>query len=177
MSDSLVKRVEETNVITIGKEIGGTEIALANSEGKARTLSGVKAAEHDNEAVNKGQLDESLKDLSNSLQSDESAVVHYDKKGDDNNTINYESVTFGKGKDSAPVALHNVADGQISKGSHDAINGSQINTISGDVARFLGGGAAFSDGAFTGPSYKISQVDADGNVKQDEFTDVGSAFA
>ncbi|WP_375693461.1 hypothetical protein, partial [Bartonella sp. AP23HLJMH] len=57
-----------------------------------------------NEAVNKGQLDESLKELSNNLQSDDSAVVHYDKTDEENGTINYTSVTFGKGKNSASVA-------------------------------------------------------------------------
>ncbi|WP_208436561.1 hypothetical protein, partial [Bartonella vinsonii] len=70
-------------------------------------------AKDNNDAVNKGQLEKGLKDLSSSLQSDDSAVVHYDKTGDDNNTINYTSVTLGKGKDSTPVGLHNVADGKI----------------------------------------------------------------
>ncbi|MDD9334009.1 MAG: adhesin, partial [Bartonella sp.] len=127
---------EVTKIIKISPQKDGDQITLANSQGESRTLSGVKAAENDNEAVNKGQLDKSLKDLSSSLQSDESAVVHYDKKGDDNNTINYTSVTFGKGKDSAPVALHNVAAGKIAENSHDAINGSQIYLLSEDVAKF-----------------------------------------
>ncbi|EJF82441.1 hypothetical protein MCW_01690, partial [Cardidatus Bartonella washoeensis 085-0475] len=177
VSDNLVKQDEETKVIKIGSEKDGDTITLANSEGKDRTLSGVKAAEHANEAVNKAQLDESLKDLSNSLQSDESAVVHYDKKGDDNNAINYASVTFGKGQDSAPVALHNVADGTIGEGSHDAINGSQINTISQNVAKFLGGGAAFTDGTFTGPTYKLSKISEDGAAEETSYDNVGSAFS
>uniref|UniRef100_UPI001ABAF8FB hypothetical protein n=1 Tax=Bartonella taylorii TaxID=33046 RepID=UPI001ABAF8FB len=71
----------------------------------------VKAAKKENEAVNKGQLDASLKDLSNNLQSDGSAVVHYDKNAKDE--TDYTSVTFGKGKDSVAVGLHNVADGKI----------------------------------------------------------------
>ncbi|EJF79090.1 hypothetical protein MCQ_00922, partial [Candidatus Bartonella washoeensis Sb944nv] len=177
VSDSLVKQDEETKVIKIGSEKYGDKITLANSEGKDRTLSGVKAAEHANEAVNKAQLDESLKDLSKSLQSDESAVVHYDKKGDDNNAINYASVTFGKGQDSAPVALHNVADGKITKDSHDAINGSQINTISGDVAKFLGGNASFENGTFTGPTYKLSKISEDGAAEETSYDNVGSAFS
>ncbi|WP_193756310.1 hypothetical protein [Bartonella henselae] len=40
-----------------------------------------------------------MKELSDNLQSDDSAVVHYDKKTDGN--IDYTSVTLGKGKDSA----------------------------------------------------------------------------
>ncbi|WP_164713719.1 Vomp family autotransporter [Bartonella vinsonii] len=175
--DSLVKKDSETNLITIGKEVEGTEINIVNKDQGDRTLSGLKAATKDNEAVNKGQLDESLKKLSTSLQSDESAVVHYDKTDDKNGSINYTSVTFGKGKSSTPVGLHNVADGKISDKSYDVINGSQINKISQDVAKFLGGDAKFSDGAFTEPTYKLSKVSTEGKVEEAEFKNVGSAFS
>ncbi|CDO46186.1 surface protein/adhesin [Bartonella henselae] len=306
--DSLVKRDLATNLITIGKEIEGSVINIANKSGEARTISGVKEAVKDNEAVNKGQLDTNIKKVEdklteavgkvtqqvkgdallwsnednafvadhgkdsaktkskithlldgniasgstdavtggqlyslneqlatyfgggakyengqwtaptfkvktvngegkeeeqtyqnvaealtgvgtsftnvkneitkqiNHLQSDDSAVVHYDKD-DKNGSINYASVTLGKGKDSAAVALHNVADGSISKDSHDAINGGQIHTIGEDVAKFLGGAASFNNGAFTGPTYKLSNIDAKGDVQQSEFKDIGSAFA
>ncbi|WP_208439313.1 hypothetical protein, partial [Bartonella tribocorum] len=65
----------------------------------------------------------------------------------------------------------------IADKSHDAITGGQINTISQDVAKFLGGETSFKDGAFTGPTYKLSQVDEKGEAKQAEFKDVGSAFS
>ncbi|ATP11794.1 Vomp family autotransporter [Bartonella henselae] len=307
--DSLVKRDLATNLITIGKEIEGSAINIANKSGEARTISGVKEAVNNNEAVNKGQLDTNIKKVEdklteavgkvtqqvkgdallwsnednafvadhgkdsaktkskithlldgniasgstdavtggqlyslneqlatyfgggakyengqwtapsfkvktvkedgkeeeqtyqnvaealtgvgtsftnvkneitkqiNHLQSDDSAVVHYDKNKDETGTINYASVTLGKGKDSAAVTLHNVADGSISKDSRDAINGGQIHTIGEDVAKFLGGDAAFKDGAFTGPTYKLSNIDAKGDVQQSEFKDIGSAFA
>ncbi|SPU28089.1 WXG100 family type VII secretion target [Candidatus Bartonella washoeensis] len=175
VSDSLVKQDEETKVINIGAEKDGTSINIANKSGVDRTLSGVKAAENDNEAVNKSQLDKSLKKLSDTLQSEESAVVLYDK-GTDGNT-DYSSVTFGKGQDSAPVALHNVADGKITKDSHDAINGSQINQISQDVATYLGGGAAFTDGTFTGPTYKLSKISEDGAAEETSYDNVGNAVS
>uniref|UniRef100_UPI001ABB057C Vomp family autotransporter n=1 Tax=Bartonella taylorii TaxID=33046 RepID=UPI001ABB057C len=173
--ESLVKQDKKTKVIAIGGEKDGTSISLANSDGADRTLSGVKAAEKDNEAVNKGQLEKSLKDLSKDLQSDDSAVVHYDKN--EKGSINYESVTFGKGKGSAAVGLHNVADGLIAKGSHDVVNGNQINTLSQDVAKFLGGGASFKEGSFTHPTYELSSVSEDGQVSKSVFNDVGSAFS
>ncbi|WP_208433786.1 Vomp family autotransporter [Bartonella taylorii] len=175
VSESLVKQDKKTKVIAIGGEKDGTSISLANSDGADRTLSGVKAAEKDNEAVNKGQLEKSLKDLSKDLQSDDSAVVHYDKN--EKGSINYENVTFGKGKGSAAVGLHNVADGLIAQGSHDVINGNQINTLSQDVAKFLGGGASFKDGSFTQPTYELSSVSEDGQVSKSVFNDVGSAFS
>ncbi|WP_273724304.1 hypothetical protein, partial [Bartonella sp. AU18XJBT] len=176
VGDSLVKQDADTKVINIGKEVEGTSINIANESGVDRTLSGVKKAENDNEAVNKGQLDKGLKDLSDKLQSDDSAVVLYDKKDDENSAINYESVTLGKGKEAKAVALHNVAAGNITEDSRDAVNGGQINTISGDIAKFLGGATTFTDGVFTGPTYKLSKVSKDGKEEEAEFKDVGTAF-
>ncbi|WP_375646185.1 Vomp family autotransporter, partial [Bartonella sp. CM87QHHN] len=176
VSDSLAKQDEKTKVINIGTEVEGNEINIANKDKGDRILSGVKEAVRGNEAVNKDQLDKSLKELSNNLQSDESAVVHYDKTGDDNSSTNYASVTLGKGKGSAPVGLHNVAEGQISENSHDAVNGGQISKVSQDIAKYLGGGTSFKDGTFTGPTYKLSSVDAKGEVVEKSYGDVGLAI-
>ncbi|WP_208438219.1 hypothetical protein, partial [Bartonella taylorii] len=176
VSDSLVKQDAETKAINIGKEVEGSEINIANKTGADRTLSGVKAATQNNEAVNKGQLDKRLEELSKNIQSEDSAVVLYDKNKDENGTTNYKSVTLGKGENRAPVALHNVADGKIAENSHDAINGGQINKISQDIAKFLGGNAVFNNGAFTAPTYSLSKVDAAGQVEQTDFNDVGAAF-
>ncbi|WP_208439261.1 hypothetical protein, partial [Bartonella tribocorum] len=173
--DSLVQKDAESHRITIGSKVEGSEINIANNSGSDRTLSGVKEATKSNEAVNKGQFDKSLKELSDSFQSDDSAVVHYNKneKGD----VDYTSVTLGKGKNSTAVGLHNVADGKIADKSHDAITGGQVNKISQDVAKYLGGGTSFKEGSFTGPTYKLSQVDEKGEAQQAEFKDVGSAFS
>ncbi|WP_409361442.1 Vomp family autotransporter [Bartonella heixiaziensis] len=172
--ESFVQQDKTTHLLTIGAKSEGSEINIANKTGADRTLSGVKDATKNNEAVNKGQLEKGLKDLSNNLQSDESAVVHYDK-GSDGKT-NYSSVTLG-GKDKTAVGLHNVADGKIAKGSHDAITGGQVNTIGEDVAKFLGGNAAFKDGALSAPTYKISNIAEDGTATEKPYNDVGSAFA
>ncbi|USP00947.1 YadA-like family protein [Bartonella taylorii] len=174
VSDNLVKQDEASKIIKIGAEKDGTEITIVSNEGANRTLSGIKEAIKNNEAVNKGQLDESLKKLSTSLQSDESAVVHYDKKEGDE--TDYTNVTFGKGKDSTPVGLHNVADGKIAENSHDVVTGGQINKIGGDIAKFLGGEVSFKDGALTQPTYKLSQIAKDGVVTENSFNDVGAAF-
>ncbi|WP_330169415.1 YadA-like family protein [Bartonella grahamii] len=172
ISNLLVTKNED--VINVGKGVEGSEINIANKSGKDRTLSGVKAAEKDNEAVNKEQFDKGLKDLSDTLLSDSSSVVLYDKTKDDQ--IDYTNVTFGKGKDAAPVALHNVAAGSIAENSTDVINGGQVHILSTDVAKFLGGDAEFKDGAFKGPTYNLSSIDKDGAVEDKPHTDVGSAF-
>ncbi|UNF47148.1 Vomp family autotransporter [Bartonella krasnovii] len=170
---NLVKWNEEENLINIGKEKEGSEINITNTSGKDRTLSGVKAAINNNEAVNKEQFDKGLKDFSRSLQSDDSAVVHYDKKAEGG--IDYTSVTLG-GKDRGFTTLHNVADGIIADKSHDAITGGQIYKIGEDIAKFLGGNAAFSNGAFTGPTYILSEISKEDKVTNKSFNDVGSAF-
>ncbi|WP_051032933.1 hypothetical protein [Candidatus Bartonella washoeensis] len=67
-SNSLVKREEETNRINIGKQIAGTEINIANKSGDVHTISGVKAAVNDDEAVNKKQLDGEIADITDSIK-------------------------------------------------------------------------------------------------------------
>ncbi|WP_375609753.1 MULTISPECIES: hypothetical protein, partial [unclassified Bartonella] len=173
--DSFVKWDEDKQLIEIGAEKYGNKITISDNDGKSRTLSGVKEAEQDNDAVNKGQLDKGLKQLSESLQSDESAVIHYDKK--EKGETDYTNITLGKGKGSTSVGLHNVADGMISESSHDAVTGGQINTIGEDIAKFLGGESSFKDGALTQPTYKLSEVSEEGKIKDKSYTGVGTAFS
>ncbi|WP_273759001.1 hypothetical protein, partial [Bartonella sp. AU55XJBT] len=175
-SESFVQQDKTTHRLTIGAAVEGSEINISNKDKEDRILSGVGEATKNNEAVNKGQLDKGLKDLSDNLQSDESAVVHYDKKAGETGGINYTSVTFG-GKDKTAVGLHNIADGKISEDSHDAITGGQINKIGEDVAKFLGGEASFENGALTQPTYKLSYIAKDGVVTESSFQGVGTAFS
>ncbi|MGF7158374.1 autotransporter adhesin, partial [Bartonella heixiaziensis] len=172
--ESFVQQDKTTHLLTIGAKSEGSEINIANKTGADRTLSGVKDATKNNEAVNKGQLDKGLKDLSNSLQSDESAVVHYDKQKD--GKVDYANITLG-GKDKTAVGLHNVAAGKIAKDSRDVITGGQVNTIGEDVAKFLGGNASFEKGIFKGPIYNLSSITTDGTATEKSYNDVGSAFA
>ncbi|WP_375660919.1 Vomp family autotransporter [Bartonella sp. CL71SXKL] len=173
----LVKQDGENAPITVGKERGGTTINIANKSGDARTISGVKAAVNPDEAVNKEQLDGQIADITdivNNIKIDSAFAVRYDKNED--GSINYNSVTLGGDKSDGSVALLNVKDGKIAKNSHDAINGSQINEISQDVAKFFGGDAAFEDGAFKGPKYSLSVIFEDGTIGNINYRDVGSAL-
>ncbi|WP_375679421.1 Vomp family autotransporter, partial [Bartonella sp. AP7XZML] len=172
--NSLVKQEGDAGTITIGVTTGGTEINVANKSGEARTISGVKAAERNDEAVNKAQLDKSIEKISNDINLTSAAVVLYDKE---NGTVNYGSVTLGGMDNQVPVALHNVKDGKIAEDSHDAINGNQINKISGDIANYFGGGASFENGAFKGPNYSLSVIVEDGQVAKAKYHDVGSALS
>ncbi len=172
--NKLVQQDEETDIITIGAKTGGTVINIANKSGTDRTISGVKAAENGDEAVNKDQLDKSIEKISKDIDSASASAVLYDKNAD--GTVNYGSVTLGGEKGKKPVALLNVKDGDISEESRDAINGSQINKISGDIANYFGGGAEFKDGAFKRPKYSLSVIVEDGQVAKANYYDVGSAL-
>ncbi|WP_375639551.1 MULTISPECIES: Vomp family autotransporter, partial [unclassified Bartonella] len=172
--NSLVKQEENESTITIGKATGGSIINIANNAGNDRTISGVKAAVNGNEAVNKAQLDKSIEKISNDINLTSAAAVLYDKEND---TVNYNSITLGGDKTTAPVSLHNVKDGKIAEDSHDAINGRQIEKISGDIANYFGGGASFENGAFKGPNYSLSVIVEDGQVAKANYHDVGSALS
>ncbi|WP_375678323.1 MULTISPECIES: Vomp family autotransporter [unclassified Bartonella] len=173
VKNSLVKQEKNTDVITIGKDTAGTEINIAGYAGVARSISGVKAAEKGDEAVNKDQLDKSIKDITKDIETVTAAAVLYDKN--DDNSVNYGSVTLGGDKNNGPVALHNIKDGSISENSNDAINGSQINKISADIAKFFGGGAKFINGAFEGLKYTLSAI-VGGEVGKANFYNVGDAL-
>lgn len=174
VKNSLVKQEGGSSApITIGKDTAGTEINIAGYGKVARSISGVQAAENGDEAVNKDQLDKSIEKISKDIDTVTAAAVLYDKN--DDGGVNYGSVTLGGDKNNGPVALHNVKDGSISQDSKDAINGSQINKISADIAKFFGGGAKFVDGAFKGLKYTLSAI-VDGQVGKANFYDVGSAL-
>ncbi|WP_375694341.1 hypothetical protein [Bartonella sp. AD24XZML] len=177
-ANSLVKQDgEKAGRITIGIETGGSEINVANKSGDARAISGVKEVVKDDEAVNKKQLDGEIADITDSIKvikEVNSFAVLYDKDADD--TINYNSVTLGGDKTTEPVALHNVQAGTIAKGSLDAINGSQIEKISEDVANILGGNAEFSDGILFGLLYHLSCISEDGVAVSKDHNNVGDAL-
>ncbi|WP_375614304.1 Vomp family autotransporter [Bartonella sp. AC535YNZD] len=174
VKNSLVKQDGgASGVITIGKDTAGTEINIAGYAGVARSISGVKAAEKGDEAVNKDQLDKSIKDITKDIETVTATAVLYDKN--DDNSVNYGSVTLGGDKNNGPVALRNVKNGSISENSNDAINGSQINKISADIAKFFGGGAKFINGAFEGLKYTLSAI-VGGEVGKANFYNVGDAL-
>ncbi|MGL2349671.1 hypothetical protein ACOWKN_06265, partial [Helicobacter pylori] len=62
--------------------------------------------------------------------------------------------------------LTGLADGQVSEGSTDAVNGAQLYKLSGNVSQYLGGGANILED--TAPTYII---------QKQTYNDVGAAFA
>lgn len=84
-------------------------------------ISNVKAGVADQDAVNMAQLKAAgLIDLAGNA----ATAITYDTRTD--GTVNRNSVTLGGSGATAPVALRNVAAGDVKAGSTDAVNGDQL---------------------------------------------------
>ncbi|AOJ18009.1 hypothetical protein WJ11_00925 [Burkholderia cenocepacia] len=141
--------------VTLGGASATTPVALHN------VADGVLAADS-KDAVNGSQLfatNQNLGDLKDSLEkggvidptTGESLAVVYDSAAKN-------SVTLGNA--GVPVAIHNVAAGAVNAASHDAVNGSQLFTVSQSVADKIGGGAGVgADGSLTDPTYSVGGQD------------------
>ncbi len=105
--------------ITIGAVTGGTSVSIAGTAGN-RVLSGVAAGVAANDAVNVAQLEAAIANVSTA-----SNAVQYDN-------ASHTSVTLNAG--SAAATLHNVAAGDVSATSTDAVNGSQLHATNQQVA-------------------------------------------
>ncbi|MBR8079135.1 YadA-like family protein [Burkholderia cenocepacia] len=141
--------------VTLGGAGAAAPVALHN------VADGVLAADS-KDAVNGSQLfatNQNLGDLKDSLEkggvidptTGESLAVVYDSAAKN-------SVTLGNA--GVPVAIHNVAAGAVNATSHDAVNGSQLFTVSQSVADKIGGGAGVgADGSLTDPTYSVGGQD------------------
>ncbi len=80
----------------------------------------------------------------------------------------FKGTVTAKGFDATGNKVLNVAKGTVSKGSADAVNGSQLWNTADSVASHLGGGAKVNeDGSISAPTYEIFGG---------KYGDVGSAF-
>ncbi|MDI9652994.1 YadA-like family protein [Burkholderia cenocepacia] len=141
--------------VTLGGTGATTPVALHN------VADGVLSATS-KDAVNGSQLfatNQNLGDLKDSLKqggvidpvTGESLAVVYDSAAKN-------SVTLGNV--GTPVGIHNLAAGAVNATSNDAINGSQLFTVSKSVADKIGGGAGVgADGSITDPTYSVGGQD------------------
>jgi autotransporter adhesin len=117
----LVQQAAPGANLAVGKGTDGTAVDFADKNGDTRTLSNVSAGVADSDAVNVSQLKSTgLVDANGNTM----VAVTYDQKAD--GTPNYSSVTMGGANATSPVAIHNVASGELSSISTDAVNGSQL---------------------------------------------------
>ncbi|RQU38424.1 autotransporter adhesin [Burkholderia cenocepacia] len=126
---------------------GAVSVGSAGSERQIKNVAGGTAA---TDAVNVNQL---------TAVSDR--AVKYDTNAD--GSVNYNSVTLNPG--GSPSKLANVAAGDVSSTSTDAVNGAQlnqtnqtVNNLGDSTASAMGGGASYdpATGKVTSPTYNIA---------------------
>ncbi|BBL52876.1 variable outer membrane protein C [Bartonella quintana] len=67
-------------------------------------------------------------------------------------------------------------NGDISKASTDAINGSQLYMMSNKLAAYFGGGARYENGQWSDPTFTLHQWNSDGNFVEKNYKTVADAF-
>ncbi|PIT67831.1 hypothetical protein CER18_09470, partial [Bartonella tribocorum] len=185
--DSLIKKDPKTNNITIGKEVTGSEINIANNTNEARTLSGVKDAVKANEAVNKGQLDKGIenvnKDITNKFEKFTENITNVTQQvqGDAllwSNTDNAFVADHGKDKEKKNSKITHLLDGNITSDSTDAVTGGQLYSVNKQFATYFGGGAGYNEkGEWKAPTFKVKTVKNDGKEEDKTYQNVADALA
>nr|WP_208450089.1 YadA-like family protein [Burkholderia anthina] len=137
------------------------EVSVGSS-GAERRITNVAAGAEDTDAVNVSQL----KALQSSVGDVSDRAVKYDgKPGDPKTQITLEGPTSTDGGKTGGTKLTNVAQGDVSASSSDAVNGSQlhqtnqtVNNVGDSTASVIGGGASYdpATGKVTGPTYNIA---------------------
>ncbi|MET3590312.1 autotransporter adhesin [Bartonella silvatica] len=181
----LVKQDASTKNITIGKEAEGTTINIANKDGANRIISSVEDGRGSHDAVNKGQLDNSIRSVNNNITNkfDELTqnITNVTQKIEGNFLLWSEA-------DHAFVAQHNEGEqktnskltfplkGDIYANSTDAITGSQLYDLGSKVAKYFGGSANYENGTWVATLFKFQKVDSDGKIEEGSYDSVASAF-
>ncbi|TDG22363.1 hypothetical protein EYW47_17995 [Paraburkholderia silviterrae] len=131
-----------------GSQLYATNTNVSNLAGDVTTLAGnvtnlagdVTTLQGDVTTIN-GQITDMQGQLADAVQYDSSA---------------HDSVTLGGVDSTTPVALHNVAAGELSASSTDAVNGSQLYNVASSTADALGGGSTVNgDGSISAPTYVV----------------------
>ena len=145
------------------------EVAVG-SAGRERQITHVAAGSGDTDAVNVAQLRSAIDTVS--VGSNPYAVLYADNGA---GLPDYSRIELGDGATSTTIS--NLAAGEISDTSTEAVNGAQLFATADTLATHLGGGAALqADGSVTAPTYTLSNIAADGSVSSADYNDVGSAF-
>jgi archaellum component FlaC len=183
----------DTSIGDITTQVGGLlsdallwdkdKLAFSAKHGTGGTnrIADVKAGENDTDAVNVGQLKAAQGTATTALKNAGDRAVKYvwdDKNKDgvlDAGEVDYTRANL-EGPANAGTVLGNVAKGEVSAKSFDAVNGSQLYANNGIIANWFGGGAGYDkDGVFQGPNYEITVINQDGTTTKNH-NNVGDAL-
>ena len=102
----------------------GPSLSVSGISAGNKTISNVANGVNRDDAINKGQFDDAINGLSDSLGDLTQSSVMYDKNAD--GSVNKNSITLG-GENGTLIT--NVADGRVEIGSKDAVNGGQLANV------------------------------------------------
>ncbi|WP_425483880.1 Vomp family autotransporter [Bartonella alsatica] len=95
-------------------------------------------------------------------------------------------ISIGKGTGGTEISILNksnrertisgVKAGAVSENSTEAMNGSQLYSLSKTLATYLGGDARYEYGAWTAPTFRVTTFNDDGSSEKKSYNDVASAF-
>nr|WP_274389322.1 YadA-like family protein [Paraburkholderia tagetis] len=153
LADAVVYDSSAHDSLTLGGKDASTPVALHNvADGELSAGS--------TDAVNGGQLyatNSSISNLAGNVTNIQGDITNINGKLADAvvyDSSAHESVTLGGASAMKPVALHNVADGELSAGSTDAINGSQlydaIQQFDSKSTHYIGINSDPNDGNYSG---------------------------
>ncbi len=153
-TEGLVRQDPGTLQVTVAGQTGGSQVSFANVDGDARRLSGVDDGLDDADAANMGQL-----------RAVEDQVVDLDALAVKYDDASRGTITLGN---LGGTVIGNLAAGEVSATSTEAVNGAQLFGVGQSVADHLGGGATVNvDGSISAPTYVI---------QGDNYHSVGDAF-
>ena len=126
---------------------GGPSVTATGIDAGNATLTNLKDGVNANDAVTKGQLDQGLKDV---------GLIGADGKAIDAVTYNEDGNVVLKANAGKGSLISNVAAGEVTADSTDAINGSQLYSANTKVAEALGGGSTVdANGNIIAPTYTV----------------------
>ena len=103
---------------------GGPSLSASGISAGNKTISNVANAVNRDDAINKGQFDDAINGLSDSLGGLAQSSVMYDKNAD--GSVNKNSITLGGDNG---TLITNLANGKVETGSKDAVNGGQLADV------------------------------------------------
>ncbi|KRF02101.1 hypothetical protein ASG87_11505 [Frateuria sp. Soil773] len=153
----------------VASTAGAVSVGAAGAE---RQITNVAGGTADTDAVNVRQLSA----VNDRVQNVGKLAVKYDADASGNPT---NKVTLAGDGSGAPVAITNLADGNVAAGSTDAVNGGQLAATNTAVANYFGGTTHFdpTTGAWTGPTFTLTSIAADGSSTSGDYSNVTDAFS
>ncbi|UNF42303.1 Vomp family autotransporter [Bartonella krasnovii] len=184
-ANSFVQQDDTTRYITIGKNTDGDKIDITSTSGTSRIISGVADAKNNNDAVNKGQLDTSIKDINNEITNKYNKltqnITHITQQVKDDSLLWSESdnaFVAQHGEEKAKSKLKYLLNGDITAESTDAVNGSQLYSMGNNLAAYLSDGAGYDEnGEWKAPTFTLKTVKEDGTAGEESYDTVEKALS